>query len=337
MTKSEYIEELKLLFRQHIGEYDVDHDNLKRYLYCPLSCQGYSKNKKGHFEVNYDVGVCYCYRCVEGSSIYSMLKQFKNSENRGYINNLLRIYFTFYEHTDSKNDKGYLQKYASYDFTLQNAVQGDTDNLKFTNNHVAFLKHRFPTLTDGEILKTVKEFHYIPIVDDHSFHYKSFFNKFVYMYLLENGNYIKSKAPNPSVYNDRKDYYYNVTSYMHENLYLSEGIIDLMTIATQDPLMNATNSNFLAFCSRNYKFIYEFLLNSGKFFYNNMYLIIDNDVNRTAFINGVIKKLGNGKRNPKFKLFNNLYVMEVPKTYLDLNDLYITTHSLKEISITKII
>ena len=72
MTKNEYIEILITLFRQYIGEVGVDMGNSKRYLYCPLSCQGYSKNRTSHFDVNFDKGFCYCYRCVDGASIYSV-------------------------------------------------------------------------------------------------------------------------------------------------------------------------------------------------------------------------------------------------------------------------
>lgn len=337
MTKTEYIEELKMLFRQHIGEFDVDQGDLKRYLYCPLSCQGYSKNRKGHFEVDYKIGVCYCYRCVEGTSIFSMLLSFKNNENRAYINGLLRVYFDFYEKSDAKNTQTKLEKYQSYDFTVKNGEKETYSSLNFSDPQISFLKRRFPTLEDGEILSVIKEFGFLPVPDGDDFYYYSFFNKFIYLYLYKNGEYVKSKQNSGTVYNDRKDYYYNVNSYLNKNIYMSEGIIDLMTIKTQDPLQNASNSNFLGFCSRNYKFIYEVLLNTGTFFYENVYLVIDNDVNRTSFINGTIRKMCNGKSNPKFKLFKNLYVIEVPKKYLDINDMYIKTKSIKGLIINKII
>lgn len=336
MTKSEYIEILMNLFRQYIGEFDVDKGTSKRYLYCPLSCQGYSKNRTGHFEVNFERGTCYCYRCVDGSSIYSVLKSLKNNENNEYINNLLRVYFDFYEYLDDKI-KNKKETYKSYDFTIKNALKEKSEEIKFTDEQLIFLKSRFPTLSEQQIISLVKNFGFLPNYETKGFYYSSFFNKFIYLYLYRNGNFIKSKVNNNEVINDSKDYFYNVMSYKYENLYMSEGIIDLMTISLSDPLKNSSSSNFLAFCSRNYKFIYEFLLSSGKFFYKNIYLIIDNDVNRQNFLKGIINTLKNGTNNPKFKLFQNLYLIEVPSQFVDLNDLYINTHNIKDILISKIV
>ncbi len=334
MNKHEYIAELSLLFDQYIGEYDVDHGDVKRFLYCPLGCQGYSKNRKGHFEVNFNVGVCYCHRCVEASSIYSMLKEFKNIENGEYINNLLKLYFNFFEYKSGSG--GVSESYNSYDFSIDNIKTSTKIVINLTIEQEEWLQFRFPTIDIVAIKELLTVFKLVPS-DKGMFYYFSYFNKFIYLYLQKNGAYVKSKLPNKQINNDKKDYYMNMTSFKQKNLYIAEGLVDLMTVFVNDPLYNATDSNFLALCSRNYSYIYEFLLNTGTLYYDNIYYIMDNDINEAKFISGLIGKLKNGSNNSKYSMFKNFYRISVPKRYVDLNDLYIHESGINSITVTKLL
>jgi hypothetical protein len=333
MNKNDYIEELKNIFNTNIGEYDVDKGDIKRYLYCPLSCQGYSKNRKGHFEVDYTKGICYCYRCVEGISIYNMLKRFKNSDNRVYINSMMNMYFNYYSH-DINSKSNNVNQHNSYEFTYDNGFKNTISELFFSDNQQNFLKNRFPTLSFDEIKSLLYKFKFIPATNDNFFYY-SHFNKFIYLYLFKNNSYVKSKKTNINI-TDKKDYYYYISNYRNKNLYISEGIIDLMTLYHHDPLMNVSSSNFLALCSRNYRFLYEFLLNSGTFYYDNIYYIRDNDVYTDKFVSGILKQISNIRNNKKMKMYNSFYLIEPLSKYLDLNDMYVKTESLNDINITKI-
>lgn len=334
---SDYTHQIEALFDQCLGDYEFNYQGRKRYLFCPLSCQGYSKHRHGHFEVNFKLGICYCYKCVEGSSIYNMLLQFKNTENRVYINGLLRDYNKHYNHENFKNNKKILlEKFESYSFTSGNFLEQLKEDIILTEKQFSFLKTRFPTLNKENILHLIKKFNFYPDPKTEDFYYISFFNKFKYQYLLKNGAYVKGKNVNTTIVNDKKDYYYNNFHNNCENLYLAEGLIDLMTIYELNPLLNSKQSNFLAFCNRNYSNIYEFLLNTGIFFYKNVYLIVDNDVNRKKFIMGVFRKLKADVNNSKYMLFKNFYIIEAPHAYTDINHLFMDTLSLKDLLINKI-
>ena len=113
-------------------------------------------------------------------------------------------------------------------------------------------------------------------------------------------------------------------------------MIDLITIDITDPLKNTNKSNFLALCSRNYNFLYEILLTSGKFYYDNIYIILDNDINEIKFMEGIISVLSNVKNREKYKLYKNIYKINIPDDFIDLNDYYLTDYNLSDLLIKKI-
>lgn len=334
LTKSEYINSLIDIVDQFLGDSDYEYGNVKRYLYCILDCQGYSKNQRGHLEIDFNKGLCYCYRCVKGTSLFSLLKMLKNSTNSDYIDNLLAIYYNYY---DFKLNNAYDQyeNYNSYTFTIDN-IYNYQANFKYTDIQLHFLQNRFPHIDNNSRIKLTNIFKFYPVTNSNDFIFKTYFNKFDCKYVYTNNEYVKKKVSNKSIINDKKDYYYSIFNYEYNNLFISEGIIDLMTLYTVNPLYN-THCNYLALCSRNYKYLYEFLLNTGKFFYNNIYLVLDNDVNRKNFIYGVMKSLNNYNTNLKYKLYNNLYIIDLPRQYVDINQLYINDSKLSQINFNKII
>ena len=111
-----------------------------------------------------------------------------------------------------------------------------------------------------------------------------------------------------------------------------------MTIYISDILYNKNDSNFLALCSRNYTKLFSFLLNTGKFFYNNIYIIIDNDVNKSKYLKNIINILSNNKKINKYKLYSSIYIIYPDNLYVDLNKQYIeNNYMLKNYTIQKMI
>jgi hypothetical protein len=333
MDKIAYINEIINFVEQFLDNEKIISDNSKQYN-C-IMC-GRSRNNKPHMRIIFDEGFYYCYRCNRGNILYNLIKQFKTNANKTYVNNLLKIYFNFYKYDPSNKKIKNQHDYMSYDFNLNNIKLNHEINTELSTLQCDFFKSRFPNNSEDEILNLTNIFK-LNLKQKNKIYYNSFYRKFAYCYnLFEDGTYKKSKLPNPNIVNDKKDYYYLINNVKNNNLYLSEGVIDLITVYITDPLYNSKESNYLAFCSRNYKFLFDILLNSGKFYYDNIYLILDNDISEEHFLNGVINVLTNNK-SARFKIFNNLYIIKVPYDYIDYNHYYLHDNKLNSLLIKKIV
>jgi hypothetical protein len=196
-----------------------------------------------------------------------------------------------------------------------------------------FLSLRFRTTDIVAITNIVKKFNLNTSLNENKLYYYSYHKKMVYGYDLSTNN-TKFKFYNNKIINDKKDFYLvnNVTA---TNLYISEGLFDLITLNILDPLYNSNSSSYIALCSRTFTYIYEFLLNVGKFYYENIYIVLDNDINKKIFMKNIINKLCNNSYNTKYKLYKNIYTIEVPNIYTDVNNYYLNSDS-HNIIITKI-
>jgi len=332
MDKQSYIVEVKNLLDQFLDNALIVQNNIIQYN-C-IIC-GRSKSNKPHMRVDYNNGFYHCFRCNEGAILYHLIKEFKNNNNIEYINALLKLYFQFYEYNSIEKKIKSRNNYNSYDFTIQN-INAAIIEPSFDDIQQSFFRKRFPSIDDTKIFEIVKRFK-INTTREHKLFYNSFYRKFAYAYFINNDlTHKKNKFANDNIINDKKDYYYLINSYGHKNLYISEGLFDLMTVYITNPLYNNNDSNYLALCCKNYKFLYEILLNSGKFFYDNIYLILDNDINEKKFIDGCISTLSNHTSSKKFKLYKNLYTITVPFKFIDLNDYYLADNSLPDLLINKV-
>jgi hypothetical protein len=322
LNRHEYIEVCKTIIDQYLGDSDYETSYSKRYLYCPYGCQGYSKNKQSHVEINYEGGFGYCYRCNEGGILYHLLKQCKNNNNTDYINNILNLYFKYYKYDSELKKSKATSIYKSYNFTIDN-ISPQTEISKLSNTQLNFLTKRLKTSDSNIINNIIKQFNFNTTLNENKLYYYSYHKKMVYGYNLLNNNG-KFKFYNDKIINDKKDFYLlnNITA---TNLYISEGLFDLITINILDPLYNANSSSYMALCSRTYTYLYEFLLNVGKFYYENIYIILDNDINKNTFIKNIIFKLCNNSYNIKYKLYKNIYTIEAPNMYVDINDYYLNS------------
>lgn len=335
MDKYSYIREVKNFIEQFVDNADIISTNVVQYN-CVMC--GRSKNNEPHMRINYENGVYYCYRCNEGDILLELIKQFKNTSNREYVNSLLKLYFSYYEYNSKDKRIKRNQDYQSYEFSLNNLPIDSVKNDNINSTQFKFLQSRFPSISDPRILQDILNKFKININNNSNrIYYNSFHRKFAYSYLINDDlTYVKEKITNGNIVNDRKDYYYLISNYANDNLYISEGLIDLVTLYITDPLYNANDSNYLALCCRNYKMLYDILVNSGKFFYKNIYIILDNDINEHKFLDGIISILLNNTNRSKYKLYNNLYTITVPYEYVDLNKYYLHDHTIKDILIKKV-
>jgi hypothetical protein len=328
---NEYIYQLISFIDQYLDNVKEISDNVNQYN-CILC--GRSKNNNPHMRVDYNNGYFYCYRCNEGGIIYNLLKELKSVNNKEYINMLLDQYFNFYSYDFSKKGNGIkLNVDYKYDttniFTNDSVVDGECEAYKFAGHRLG---------VSGNVLYNILKKYNIECTKN-ILSYNSFYSKFFYKYDIEsNVHYKKSKSINYSIMNnDKLDYYYLINGYEFNNLYIAESLFDLMTVDITDILQNGRESNYLALCSKNYRKLFHFLLNTGKFYYDNIYLIIDNDINKSKFITNVINALSNNKKITKYKLYNNIYTIIPNKIFVDLNDQYINSnYELENVLISKI-
>lgn len=329
---NEYVYQLISFLDQYLDNKKEISDNVNQYN-CVLC--GRSTNNKPHMRVDYNHGFFYCYRCNEGGIVYNLLKELKSENNKEYINILLDRYFDFYTYNFSKNGRN-IKLNIDYKYDINNVLYNESNVNK---NCIAykFVKSRLG-INDNVLYKTLKNFN-IDCTENYLI-YKSFYSKILYRYDIEsNLSYRKSKKINYDIKNnDKLDYYYLINNYSFSNLYISESLFDLLTLSVSDILQNNDSSNYLALCSKNYKKLFYFLLNTGKFFYNNIYLLLDNDINKIKFINNVISTLSNNKKITKYKLYNNVYTITPNKKYIDFNAQYINNnYKLSDVLINKII
>jgi hypothetical protein len=256
---NEYIYQLILFIEQHLDNKKEIYENV--YQYNCLMC-GRSKNNNPHMRIDFNKGFFYCYRCNEGGILYNLLKELKTNQNIEYINNLLLCYFDFYNYDFSNNSSFELKN--NYKYNSLNIIDKDI-NIDIDSISYDFMKYRFG-VSINKLFYLLKLFN-ISLMGNKIW-YKSFYSKYTYEYIIKsNTEYQKKKNINYLLNNnDKLDYYYLINNYRFKNLYISEGVFDLITIYISDILYNKDNSNFLALCSRNYKKLFNFLLNTGKFY-----------------------------------------------------------------------
>jgi len=329
---NEYIYQVISFIEQYLDNKKEISDNVNQYN-CVLC--GRSKNNKPHMRIDYNNGFFYCYKCNEGGIVYNLLKELKSGNNKEYINTLLDQYFNFYTYDFSKKGNK-IKINVDYKYDIVNIFNNEnTINTDCIAYH--FVKYRLGC-NDNRTYNILKNYNIDCI--ENTLIYKSFYSKFLYKYDIKSKNsYKKIKEINYSILNnDKLDYYYLINDYRFSNLYISESLFDLITINVSDILQNGTSSNYLALCSKNYKKLFHFLLNTGKFFYDNIYLIIDNDINKLKFITNIINTLSNNKKIYKYKLYNNVYAIIPSKNFIDLNDQYINNnYKLTDVLIKKIV
>lgn len=335
MDKYSYINEVINFTEQFLDNSKVISENINQYN-CVLC--GRSKNNSPHMRIDYNNGFFYCYRCNEGGILYNLIKEFKNNSNKEYVNSILKIYFSFYEYNPSDKKIKSIDNYNSYDFSIDNLSINKISNLNFSELQEEFFKKRFPSINKNQLISRIEKFKINLHNSTNKIFYNSYYRKFAYSYIINNDlSHRKEKLQNPKINNDKKDYYYLLNNFNYSNLYISEGLFDLITMDIVNPLHNTDKSNFLALCCRNYKFLYEILLTSGKFFYKNIYIILDNDINEKSFIDGIVSTLSNVKNREKFKLYENIYKINVPDNFIDLNEYYLSDYNLTNLLIKKII
>lgn len=334
MDKASYIAELLNFTEQFLDNSERISENVIQYN-C-IIC-GRSKHNEPHMRIDYNNGFYFCYRCQEGGILYNLVKEFKNNNNKEYVNTLLKLYFTYFAYNPTDKKVQSAKNYSSYEFTSHNATLQEISDTIFSDVQLGFLKLRFPTLNDNKLIDIVKKFRINIHESGNKIFYNSFHRKFSYAYILnEDFSHRKEKYKNGKITNDKKDYYHLLNNYNADNLYISEGLFDLITLFIIDKLGNIGNSNFLALCSRNYNYLYGFLLNTGKFFYKNIYLVLDNDINKSKFIDGFLVALSNNKNTEKYRLYENLYVVNPPKEFIDINNYYLTDNEISNLLIKKI-
>lgn len=331
MNKNDYTVEVENFITNNLGEFVDITDTKKRYKYCPLSCNGYSKNKTPHLDIEFNDGFYYCYRCQDGGILYNLIKLFKTDSNKEYVNNLLKLYFDHYEYEHLGNEKSKNSDHIGYNFTSKN-IQIDSTTETFSELQFSFLKKRFPTLEKDDIIKLTKEFNLILPKSGNYIYFLSYFMKAIYGYYLLKDGHRKLKRYNDKILNDKKDYYFKYKS--SKNLFISEGLFDLITLNITDPLYNKNESSYLALCSKNTRNIFEFLLCTGTFYYDNVFLVVDNDVTDT-FVKTFYKNTN--RSNVKYKIFKNFYTIKAPKNFVDVNEYYMKEKNCDDLMMYKLI
>ena len=325
---NEFIEQIINFLEQYLSNKTYISNNVFQYdcIFC-----GKSKNNKPHMRINYNDGLYFCYRHQEGGILYNLIKQFKTDSNKEYINSLLKMYKNYYNH--DYNNFSSSKIISTYNYTNFNIYE---KNNKINKDSIAFnfFKYRLNAISLDKLLDIFNLNCYDNIIS-----YNSYFMKYKYSYdIIDNLNYKKQKTVNNNICNDKIDYYFLLNSYNNNNLFISESLFDLITIYYTDVLYNNKTSNYLALCSKNYKKLFMFLLNTGKFYYENIYIMLDNDINKEKFVYNIINILSNGKQIDKLKLYKNIYIIIPQNKYIDINDQYIKeNYKLSNLFIKKII
>lgn len=329
---SEYINQLILFLEQFLENRKDISSNVIQYN-CVLC--GRSKNNTPHMRIDYENGFFYCYRCQKGGILYNLLKEFKNKYNKEYVNTILSIYFNIYKYDSNFSANGKKINFVkNFSYCIDNLI---TQNKLLLENckSVDFIKYRLGN--DINIEDIVNRFKLS--CNDNVISYNSYYMKYNYGYKInELDNYKKFKQVNKNIVNnDKVDYYHYLQSYDNDSLYISESLFDLITIYISNRLNNSLKSNFLSLCGKNYKNVFTFLLNTGKFFYDNIYIVLDNDINKSEYVTNVINILSNNKNIYKYKLYNNIYLVSALKQYTDINNQYISRkYKLDEMIVNKL-
>lgn len=144
----------------------------------------------------------------------------------------------------------------------------------------------------------------------------------VYKFLEDNGyKKFKIKVKDLSV----PDFYFiNSSRFNYKNLIITEGVFDLLTMYYHYHFY--IKGDYLAMLGKSLKVV-NFLKYLGKLYYENIFLVLDNDVN-FEFTSKIISVL-----KPHTE---NLYIIKPKPQFIDINQQLIELKSIKDVSIEKI-